>query len=158
MEEECCPDIDISKWNDKETKWSNKTFYSMPLFLFFHMPLNFKSAIMKGFKQIEEKGYEKSDPMMLLEKENGLFTGELLFAIKTPKKADPKLRKVSGTFLSKSLKGEYKDAGKLTKELIKAATGKAGIIPKDYYYWYANCPGCAKTQGGAKIIAFARLE
>ena len=159
MEEECgCPNIDLKKWENKEVVWKNKVFYSQPLYLLLHIPLNMKSAITKGFAALTKKGYEMPEPGMMLEKENGLFTGEILFNIKKGKNTDKQVKTISGKFLAKTIKGEYKDAGKVVRAVIEAANKKKSNIPDEVYCWFTNCPGCAKKQGGVKIIAFARLE
>ncbi|MBN1160213.1 MAG: hypothetical protein JXA43_03210 [Candidatus Diapherotrites archaeon] len=158
MEEECCPNIDLKKWNNKEIEWKNKVFYSRPLYLFLHIPLNMESAITKGYAALTAKGYKMEEPAMILEKENGLFTGEVLFNIKKGKNLDRKVKTISGKFLAKAIKGEYKDAGKVVRQVIDAVNKRRGNLPDEVYCWFANCPKCAKKQGGVKIIAFARLE
>ena len=158
MEPECCPDIDLTAWDAKTISWKSKPFYVVKIPAFFNTPIGFGSAVSKALAAIE-KDYKKAEPFIILARHAGFFSVKLFFALDEAVHSGPGVETLSGTFVTKSFLGkDYSEAGKWAKETAEYAKSKTGVEPKELYFWYANCPKCAKKQGGVKTVVFAKVD
>lgn len=160
-EEECCPDIDIKKYDLKVSKWSNKSFLAVNILHIFHIPLGMGAAVKYAMKTAEKAGIMPAQPMLLYGKE-GLFWAKLFLEVQKQPSENKELSKqvvsLDGTFVSKAYQGSYSKLGTAVKELKEYVKQKYQKEPLEYYFWYANCPKCAKQQGGEKTVIFARIS
>jgi len=154
--EVCCKDIDLSKWNFREVKWNRKPFYVVRYGTFLHIPIGIGKAMVSGMNIVAGK-YHTPYPELWLSKETGLFSAKMLFAVKKANPGDPSIEKLSGTFVTRGFQGPYKNMGNYIRVFNEQVKQKYGRKPIELYFWYANCPKCAKKQGGPKIVIFGRV-
>jgi effector-binding domain-containing protein len=156
--EKCCPKIKKKDWDFKKHDWKNTAFYTKGFFQIFHMPLNIGSAISKGFKELENKGYKMKSPYIILQEETGFLKGRVLFKLdKKPKEKDSNLIVLKkATLYSKYYKGEFRGLSKAFKELMKFLEKKK-LEPKQFFTWTVDCPECWKERGGPTNVIFARV-
>ncbi|MEW5955714.1 MAG: hydrolase [Candidatus Micrarchaeota archaeon] len=159
MEPECiCPDIDLKAWDGKTLSWKSKPFYAVKIPALFHIPLGFEGAVKKAEAAIE-KDYKKAEPFLMLVRDEGLFSAKILFALDESVHSGPGVETLSGILLTKAFSGkDYSEAGKWAKEALEYAKSKTGVEPRELFFWYANCPKCAKKQGGVKTVVFAKVD
>jgi hypothetical protein len=67
------------------------------------------------------------------------------------------MEKLSGKFLTKVFEGPYRQAGTWAREMEAHVTGK-GHTMKKLYFFYANCPKCAKHYGRNQVVLFAQVQ
>ena len=159
LSEECiCPNIDLNAWEGKTLSWKSKPFYVVKVRAFFHMPIGFGGAVNKALAVIE-KDYKKTEPFLMLTRHEGMFSAKVFFAVDESVHSGPGIETLSGTFVTKAFLGkDYSEAGKWAKQTVEYAKSKTGVEPKELYFWYANCPKCAKKQGGVKTVVFAKVD
>ena len=68
-----------------------------------------------------------------------------------------RIKKLSGTFLTKVFEGPYRHAGKWARAMEAYATGKGQTVKKLYFH-YATCPTCAKHYGKNHAVLFAKVQ
>lgn len=156
MPDICCKDIDISKWRLKKLVWKRKPFYVVKYGSFFHIPIGIGKAMVKGMETVSKK-YSTPYPELWLSKETGLFSAKMMFAVDNASTSDPDIEELTGTFVTRGFQGPYKSMGNFIRVFIEQVRQKYGKKPSELYFWYANCPKCAKKQGGPKIVIFGRI-
>lgn len=153
-ETECCPKFDPQPWDGKEINWQNKLFVKDTVCSFLHLPLNFGGVVKRNMKKIEAAGAVVPQNLMLSD-EKSLWGSDLYIAVDN-EVPGTKIKKISGTFLTKVFEGPYRDAGKWAKEMQTYVKSKGKEIKK-LYFWYTTCPKCAKVYGKNYTVIFAML-
>ena len=155
MNVECCKRLIPEEWDQKEIVWRDKPFYRDRYFSFLHVPINFGGKIIQGLERIKEAGLFSEQ--MVLSKNDGLWGGEMLIPVS--QKTDRfKTELVTGRFFTRLFEGHYGDMRKWIKETKKYAAEK-GYEAKEFIFFYATCPKCAKKYGDkVQVVVFARVE
>ena len=152
--EQCCPRFDPEPWNEKEVSWTNKRFVTDRVRSFVHIPLNFRSVMVRNVALIEAAG-AKPEPMIVLSDEDSLWGANVYIEV-TKDVPAAKMATLSGTFLSKAFEGPYRDIGKWIKEM-KQYVGSKGKQIKQLYLYYTTCPKCAKKYGRNYVVILAQV-
>jgi len=154
--DECCPEFNPDKWDEKTNVWGEKSFIKETIPTLFHIP--FPPTIGKKIAKMYDLAVQaKAEPE---DKQDWL----VLFHDPTPFKSEmfmsvtqdvPKANnvKISGTFISKVFDGPYNSVPKFIKEMNAYLKKEA----KDYYIHYAYCPKCAKKHGHNYMVLFAEV-
>jgi hypothetical protein len=152
---ECCPKFDPAPWDGQLLEWENKRFIKDKVCTFFHIPLNFGSAMTRSVKKIEEAGTKMSEGMVLSEHVSK-WNMDLYLAVD---KEIPGAENVSlsGKFLSKVYEGNFKDTEKWSKDFEKYAKEKNCALEKTYM-WYTTCPKCAKKYGKNYVVIVGKIR
>jgi len=65
---------------------------------------------------------------------------------------------LTGRFLTRLFEGNYADIKKWVKETKKYCESR-GFSAKEFIFWYATCPKCAKSRGDkAQVVVLVRVE
>lgn len=154
----CCPEFDLSRWDNKKFIWNEKLFLkdSVPEFLHMPLPKMYEKAITGMWEKANVAGVVP-DPkdFLLLAHDPSPFKGELLMAI-TQEIWNEECVKLSGTFMTKVFDGPYNKIPKYIKEMNQYLASLK-LAAKKYYFYYAYCPECAKKYGHNYIVAFAEV-
>ncbi len=157
-EEICCPNIDIKKYDLKAWQWKQKPFMAVTIIQLFHMPLNFGASVKYAIKQIERHKLGEPSPQMMLYGKEGLFWAKILFEVQKPHPDAKQMLYIDGNFISKSCQGPYSGLSQEIASLSDYCKKKFSKEPSEFYFWYINCPKCAKCQGGEKTVIFAKID
>ena len=154
MNSDCCRILAAAEWDKKEIIWRDKPFYESRYRAFFHVPVNIGKKIAEGMKKISEAGLAAES--MVLVKNEGLFGADILIPI--AKKTNIfETELITGKFLTRIFEGHYGDMRRWIKETKKYCREK-GFSPKEFIFWYAICPKCAKKYGDkVQVVVFARI-
>ena len=154
----CCPELDTTLWNEKAHVWQDKPFIKGSIPALFHMPWPpmVGKLVGKMWKMAQEAG---ADPQLkdflLLATDPHPFKSEFYMTVTKEVPGAENVR-LSGTFISKVFDGPYNAVPKWIKEMdqyLKTQNKKA----KKYYFYFAYCPGCAKSYGHNYCVAFAQV-
>jgi len=155
MNSECCKRLTVPEWDKKEIVWQDKPFYKSRYQAFFHVPINIGKKIAEGMEKIREAGLLAET--MVLVKNDGLFGADILIPI--AKKTNIfETELITGKFLTRLFEGHYGDMRRWIKETKKYCREK-GFSPKDFIFFYATCPKCAKEYGDkVQVVVLARVK
>lgn len=155
MPQRCCNRLLPIEWDRKEIVWRDKPFYKSRYRAFLHVPINIGKKIEEGMKIIGEAGLA-AEPMVL-SKNDTAWGAEILIPVS--RKANRfKTEIITGRFLTRLFEGHYADMKKWIKESRKYAEER-GWKAKEFIFWYATCPNCAKKNGDkVQVVVFARVE
>ncbi len=154
-EQECCPKIEPSQWDDKTLEWQNKRFVRASVRTLFFMPMNFGGVMRKLDKKVREAGANIQDNLCLAD-HTSKWNMDLYLAVD---KAIPGAEntQISGKFYSKIYEGPFSDTGKWCKEYERIVKNK-GMDIKKWYMWYTTCPKCAKKYGKNYVAIMGQVE
>ena len=150
----CCPRFNPEPWDEKEITWQDKLFVKDRVKSFFHIPLNFGQVIVKNMDKVRKADALTPEPLTLSD-ENSLWGSDLYIAV-TKDVPDSQLEKISGTFLTKSFEGPYKDIPQWISQM-KEYVGSKGKELKKLYFFYTTCPKCAKHYGKNYTVLLAQV-
>ena len=151
-----CPKLDYDKWENRHVSFDKKRFLSRRIPLAFHLPVGLKDDIEALYEKAEKLRLNLSTPPMLLQRDLGLFKGELLLGIEN-NIGERESTLISGKFQTTIYRGPYAHLGKAVKGFIKKIREDLGVKPEEVLYWYANCPKCWQEQEGPVTILLARI-
>lgn len=151
----CCARLDPQEWDEKEVVWEDKPFLRDHIREFLHIPLNFGSVITRDHAAIENAEAYPEEPLWLTD-EVSPWGSEIYMAVDRDVPG-AEIEKLSGTFLTKAFEGPYRHAGKWTREM-EAYVREQGREADRIYYYYANCPKCAKQFGENRVVLFAQVH
>ena len=151
-----CPRLNYDQWEGRHISFDKKRFLSRTIPLAFHLPVGLKDEIDAIREKAEKLHLEPSLPPMLLQRDLGLFKGELLWGIDTDI-GEQESSLLSGKYLTTVHRGPYVHLGKAVKAFIKKIRRELGIKPEEVLYWYANCPQCWHEQEGPVTILMGRI-
>lgn len=156
-EEECCPKIDVEKWDRKTFEWKNKPFIKETIPAFFHIPLPgmIGKKIRKMYELVENAGASIPDvhDALILFRDPTAFKSEIYYAV-TKSVDGANNNDISGTFEARVFDGPYQAAPRFISEM-EIYLKEKNLQAKDYYMHYAYCPKCAKKFGHNYMILFA---
>jgi hypothetical protein len=154
-EENCCPQFDPKKWDDKIFEWDKKMFIKDSVRTFLHMPLNFGKIMTKMHNQV--CAVDAEDPEFLcLSDHLSSWKMDVYLAVN---KQIPEAKNViiTGKFFSKVYEGSFNNTGKWMKDFQKLAKIKGLAIQKNYL-WYTTCPECAKKYGKNYVVIVGEIN
>ena len=156
---QCCPEFDPNKWDEKTFSWENKHFIKESIPLLFHIPFPpmIGRKITKMWRMAEESktAPPKKEDVLVLFTDPHPFKSELYLSV-TGHVSNADNVKISGTFISKVFDGPYNAIPKYIKEM-EGYLFSIGEKAKKYYVHYAYCPKCAKESGHNYMILFAEV-
>ena len=156
---ECCPEFDPKRWDEKTHHWDSKHFIKESIPLLFHIPFPpmIGKKIARMWKMAEESktAPPKKEDVLVLFTDPHPFRSELYLSV-TGSVPNANNIKISGTFISKVFDGPYNAIPKYVKQ-IEGYLANRGEKAKKYYVHYAYCPKCAEKQGHNYIILFAEI-
>ena len=118
------------------------------------MPLNFGSVISRDHAAVQNAEAYPEEPFWLTD-EVSPWGSDVYLAV--DKEIDGvQIEKVSGKFLTKVFEGPYRNAAKWAREM-EAYVESKGQTMKKLYFYYANCPKCAKY-GKNHVVLFAQVQ
>ncbi len=154
-EEECCPRIDVEKWDNKLLEWNNKHFIAGKVKTFMHMPLNFGKVIQNLDKLAREAGATMEDSLCLSD-HTSKWNMDILLAVDKEINGANNIT-LNGKFYSKVYEGAFKDTGKWCDDFKNVVKEKNWEIKK-WYMWYTTCPKCAKKYGKNYVVVIAEIN
>lgn len=157
---DCCPKLNIRKWDKKTWKWENKKFIKDSVLEFFHIPFPpmIDKKINRMWKAIKQSGADtpnKEDTLVLFHDPTP-FKGEIYISVEKDVPTENNVV-ISGNFVSRVFDGDHKSIPKFIK-IMNEYLSKSGKKAKDYYIHYAYCPKCAKKFGNNYMILFAEIQ
>lgn len=154
---ECyCVNIEDTEWDRQEFSWQNKYFYTLPIKMFFNVPVGLDMKTSWLMQRIKSSGYALDYPVKMF-LQVGRFKGNLMVETTNPKEEDPNIRMIkqaSGTtYISRQPFNKIKkDVAKIILNLRRKK-----IEVKNIYLWYVNCPMCTGRKG-YKTVIFAQTK
>lgn len=152
----CCPEFDVTRYQNKEHMWKNKPFVKAYVNQLFHFPLNMGKVITETYAKITEaKAEVQAEDFLMLAYDPSPWKSELYLTVM---KEVPGLEfaTISGAFISKVFDGPYNAVPQWIKEFDEYL-GKKNQKALKYYFHYAYCPKCAKKYGHNYVVAFAQI-
>jgi len=150
----CCARFDPEAWDEGEVIWDHAPFVHERVRAFLHIPLTFGRAIKRANDAIEAAAAYPADPLTLTRHASPWRSD--LFVTAERDVPGATMSRLSGTFLTKVFEGPYRDAGEWDKEIREQARA-GGRDVSDVYFYYTNCPRCAKHFGKNYVVLFAKL-
>jgi len=150
----CCPRFDPLPWNEQQYVFADKLFLKETTWCFLHIPLNMGSMMRRVLSAIESAN-AKTEGYFMLSHDCSPWKSEHFIAV-SKDVPGAEIIKLSGTFLTKTFEGPFKDAGKWCKEMNTYVEGQGKRIKKLYFY-YTTCPKCLQTYGKNYVVGFAEI-
>ncbi len=154
-EDKCCDLMDGKDWEGKTVTWKDKVFVKKKYSAIFYMPIGLDGVLKDLMSELDKKKLIPEEHPIMLWRNEGLFGGEILVAMK---KKDPAYDTVtlSGKYYTKFYEGKgYSEAGKWHKD-FKEATKDKNV--QETMTEYALCPGCQKKFGKMQAVLFGKLS
>jgi hypothetical protein len=150
----CCPRFNPEPWNEKEIIFRDKLFIKDHVTSFLHIPLNFGKVMTRCMDRINKAGAIAPDQIVLSD-EKSIWGADVYIAV-AKDVPGAEMAKISGTFLSKTFEGPYKDVSKWVEQMKAYVSSKARQMKKMYFY-YTTCPKCAKVYGKNYVVILAQV-
>ncbi len=159
QKDECCPEFDPGRWDEKTHSWREKPFLKESMPAFFHIP--FPGLIGKKVEKMyslaiqENAGIDDILDWIILFHDPHPFKSEMYMAVS---KSVPGGNNVtlSGEFISRVFDGPFNAVPKHIRDMNNSLE-ESGKKAKDYYIHYAYCPNCAKKFGHNYSVLFAEV-
>ncbi len=149
----CCERLTEIEWNNKEIIWEDKPFYLSRYLSILHVPINIGGKIREGFSIIEEYGLS-AEPMVLSRNITS-WGAEILIPISNITDAF-EIEILTGRYITGLFEGTYGEIESWSSEMEKSLRSK-NLRSKEFIYWYATCPKCAKVYKTVQVVIFARV-
>jgi hypothetical protein len=150
----CCADLDPTAWEGRTVTWTGQRFVKDRIFSILHVPLNFGAVVSRAHAAIEKAGAYPEEPLWLCD-DASLWGTELYVSVDREVPGAETVT-LSGTFVTKTFEGPFRDAGKWVKAM-GAHVAAQGREMKKLYFFYAMCPKCAKHFGHNRVVLFAQV-
>ncbi|MFA6252209.1 MAG: hydrolase [Candidatus Paceibacterota bacterium] len=160
--QECCPRLNVEKWDKKIFNWSGKQFIKETIPTFFHIPFSpmIGEKLTKMMKLIENTGKidENREEILVLFQDPSAFKSNLYISVTGEVEGANNIR-ISGIFMAKVYDGGYNEVPNFIKDMNMYLEKEGKSIPKSdgYYIHYAYCPKCEKKYGKNYMILFAKI-
>jgi hypothetical protein len=151
----CCARLHPEDWEGREFVWDEKPFLRDHIREFLHIPLNFGSVISRDHEAIEAVGAYPQEPFWLTD-EVSPWGSDIYVAVDRDVIPDADVEHLSGTFVTRAFEGPYRKVGEWTGEMNDFLDARGQEAEKIYFY-YANCPRCAKHFGENHVVLFAKV-
>jgi len=159
QDQECCPEFEVSKWDNKTFEWDRKPFIKENIPTFFHTP--FPPMISKKMKKMCELADQAqanipdlTDALVLF-RDPSPFKSEIYYSVAKEVEGANNVS-LSGSFVAGVFDGPYSAIPKFVKEMKHRQANK-NIEDSDFYIHYAYCPECVKKFGHNYMIIFAKV-
>ncbi len=152
---ECCPRLDPTKWDNQIFDWKDKIFIKGKVFTFMYIPINFGNVITKLMKKVEHSN-ANVDQNLCLSDHTSKWNMDIYLAVDKEVEGAENV-KLNGKFISKVYEGEFQDTGKWYEDFNNYAKEKNYNIKKQYM-WYTTCPKCAKKYGKNYTVIFGEIS
>jgi hypothetical protein len=155
--DKCCELVDKKDWEEKNFTWKNKPFVKKKYFALFYMPIGVDGVLKDLMAELHEKKLLSEEHPVMLWRNEGLFGGEILVALKNDS-PDYETVTLSGKYFSKFYEGKgYEDAGKWHKDFQETAKSK-DLKLEEVLTYYLLCPGCLKKFGKMQTVIFGKAS
>ncbi len=151
-----CPEIDPAEWEGRHVSFDQKRFLHRSIPLAFHLPIGLGEEVQKLQEKARKLDLALSRPHMMLQRNTGLFKGQLLFAIETDIGPEESTL-LTGKYLAKVCRAPHEELGRKAKAFTRTIEKEQGIKPGELIYWYVNCPRCWSRHDGPVTILLARI-
>lgn len=151
----CCAPLDVALWDEQELTWQHKPFLKDHVRAFLHIPLNFGPVVARDHAAIEAAEAYPERPFWLSD-ESSAWGSDLYTAIEGDVPG-AEVVLLSGTFLTKVFEGPYHKMGTWAREMAAYVRSQGREMDKVYFY-YANCPKCAKHFGKNQVVLLAKVR
>ncbi len=157
--DECCPEFDPSRWDEKEFQWDNKPFVKETIPTLFHIPfppmIGKKIRAMLKAAEDSNAAEENKAETLILFRDPGAFRSEIYLSVKGVVKGRENTF-LSGSYIGKAYSGGFNSVPKFIRQ-TNAYLAAKGMKAKDYMVHYAYCPGCEKKYGNNYLVLFAKV-
>ena len=109
----CCPRFDPEPWDEQEIALDDRLFVKDRACAFLHIPIRFGKLMTRNMDRIKKADALEDQPFMLCD-EKSLWRTDVYIAV-SKDVPGAKMKRISGTFLTKVFEGPYKDARKWHK-------------------------------------------
>lgn len=151
----CCPEVDLSRFQNKTHIWKDKLFLKDEVAQLLHFPLNMGSVVKRMFAKIEKaKAAPDNKDFLMLCYDPSPWKSEI-YMTTTKNVPDGQMAKITGTFISRVYDGPYNAVPNWIKDMDKYVADKGETVKK-YYFHFAYCPKCAKKYGHNYCVAFGQ--
>jgi hypothetical protein len=151
-----CPKLTIEEWEGREVSYDKKPFLSRRIPLFFRIPVGLGDEIRAIQARAAAMKLDPTLPSMVLQRDRGIFRGELLWAI-GGEVLLPEITLISGRYRAGVHRGSYTQLGRAARKHVRHLREELGLKPAEVFFWYANCPQCWGEHGGPGTIILARV-
>lgn len=151
----CCPVFDPEPWNEKTFELDKMLFAKASTKSFLHMPLNMGKVFTHAQASIDAANANLESGYLILSQDKSSWSADHYFRVS---KEVPDLESVniSGTFMTKTFDGPFKDVPKFLNE-TEVWIGDQGHKMKESFIFYTTCPKCAKHYGHNYMVIFGRI-
>ena len=150
----CCPRFDPEPWDEQEIALDDRLFVKDRACAFLHIPIRFGKLMTRNMDRIKKADALEDQPFMLCD-EKSLWRTDVYIAV-SKDVPGAKMKRISGTFLTKVFEGPYKDARKWHKQMGQYVKSKDKQTKRTYSF-YTTCPGCAKVYGKNYTVLLAEI-
>ncbi len=158
-EETCCPEFDLTPWDETTHVWTDKRFIkeTIPVFFHFPWPPMIGRLVTRMWKAVQDAGAagEPSEVLLLNTDPSPWRSEWYVSATKEVPGADNV--RLSGTFFTKVFDGPYSAAPKWIKQ-TEQRLAREGKKASKFFFHYTSCPKCAKRRGHNYVVTFAQLQ
>jgi len=155
----CCPGFNPEPWEGKTHVWEKKLFVkdSIPTFFYIPFPSKINKMMTRMWNKIQEAGAKpEGEEYVILTKDHSPWRSEYYFAVKQ-QVPDVENTMLSGTFITKTFDGPYRNVPTFIKQATKAVEAEGKKV-KGVSVFYTTCPECAKKYGHNYMVVFTEVE
>lgn len=143
--------FDDAVWDRKETEWTGKSFYSVPLTFLFGKPMGLGKKLEELNRQMRQDGYKPVNSMVLLQ--FGKFKGRAM--VEVPKKdtyeANLHAYDIPTMVITMIYSGDPMGIARGFDKLKELVYSRRNMEAREFYYLYVPSVGA----GGYKTVLFA---
>jgi len=156
--QQCCPPIDVTQWQDKTHIWEQKLFLYGHTRQFLHLPLpgSVNRTIARLWDKANSSGaIPPNGEFLLLVADKNAWLSEYYMTITDPVEGMQNVR-ISGTFYSRVYEGPFYRIPHFIREM-DLHFAREGKLAKRYYVYAAACENCEKKNGDQFKVLFAEI-
>jgi hypothetical protein len=151
----CCARLDTTLWEDRALEWKDKPFLRDHIRSFLHMPLDYGAVISRDHALVQMAGAYPEEPFWMTD-EVSPWGADIYLAVDR-EIPGARIERLSGKFLTKVFEGPYRNAGKWAREMEAYVASKGETMNRLFFY-YPNCPKCAKRFGKNQVVLLAQVR
>jgi len=150
--DECCPEFDPKKWDEREFNWDEMDFIKESIPTLFHMPfppiVGKKLTKMMALAEAAKRIDSKKDEVLILFQDQNAFKSNIYISV-TGDVPEGENVIIPGKFFAKIYEGPFNAIPKFVKDMNAYLEKKGKKVPKnsDYYIHY-----CAPSVRRSTII------
>ena len=151
----CCPKFHPEDWDKKTFRFDDLLFAMAPTRSLFYMPLNLGKVMTRSMELIDAVDAQDKERYLILSQDVSKWRAEHYYKV-TKDVPGMEMRKLSGTFMTRTFDAEFRDFPKLIQQL-GTYIEEQGEKMKDFFVFYTTCPKCAKHYGHNYMVFFGRI-